>query len=113
MALPFPLSDRATDVRPGCKTQRITPTSCRLDVRSYQRKRVFQTCIVGHVNCCLQCGPTLRLTVIGCHEKMMAFPYLNNIYQSSQTMSCHFTSNREYTLEAAGASVARWLASPP
>ncbi|GFO49589.1 hypothetical protein PoB_007609400 [Plakobranchus ocellatus] len=26
MAPPFPLSDRATDVRPGCKTQRIAPT---------------------------------------------------------------------------------------
>ncbi|GFO49171.1 hypothetical protein PoB_007567600 [Plakobranchus ocellatus] len=26
MASPFPLSDRATDVRPGCKTQRIAPT---------------------------------------------------------------------------------------
>ncbi|GFO24922.1 hypothetical protein PoB_005142700 [Plakobranchus ocellatus] len=26
MATPFPLSNRATDVKPGCKTQRITPT---------------------------------------------------------------------------------------
>ncbi|GFO49455.1 phospholipase a2 [Plakobranchus ocellatus] len=26
MAAPFPLSDRASDVRPGCKTQRIAPT---------------------------------------------------------------------------------------
>ncbi|GFN79493.1 hypothetical protein PoB_000599900 [Plakobranchus ocellatus] len=41
MAAPFPLSDRASDVRPGCKTQRVAPTSSRLDVRSHQRKRVF------------------------------------------------------------------------
>ncbi|GFN91941.1 hypothetical protein PoB_001844700 [Plakobranchus ocellatus] len=26
IAAPFPLSDRASDVRPGCKTQRIAPT---------------------------------------------------------------------------------------
>ncbi|GFN77167.1 hypothetical protein PoB_000367300 [Plakobranchus ocellatus] len=26
MAVPFPLSDRASDVRPGCKTQRTAPT---------------------------------------------------------------------------------------
>ncbi|GFO43859.1 hypothetical protein PoB_007036400 [Plakobranchus ocellatus] len=26
MAAPFPLFDRATDVRPGCKTRRIAPT---------------------------------------------------------------------------------------
>ncbi|GFN83764.1 hypothetical protein PoB_001027000 [Plakobranchus ocellatus] len=26
MATPFPLSNRATDVRPGCKTQKIAPT---------------------------------------------------------------------------------------
>ncbi|GFN94782.1 hypothetical protein PoB_002128800 [Plakobranchus ocellatus] len=26
MATPYPLSNRATDVRPGCKTQRIVPT---------------------------------------------------------------------------------------
>ncbi|GFO32999.1 hypothetical protein PoB_005950400 [Plakobranchus ocellatus] len=45
MAAPFPLSDRASDVRPGCKTKKDSsdaPTSCRHDVRSYQRKRVFQ-----------------------------------------------------------------------
>ncbi|GFN94783.1 hypothetical protein PoB_002128900 [Plakobranchus ocellatus] len=64
IALPFPLSDRASDVKPGCKTQRIAPTlrqvadllCARIKEREY-----FKTCIVGHVNCCLQCAPTLRL----------------------------------------------------
>ncbi|GFO25841.1 hypothetical protein PoB_005234600 [Plakobranchus ocellatus] len=36
----------ATDVRPGCKTQRIAPAlrkvASRLGVRSHQRNRVFQ-----------------------------------------------------------------------
>ncbi|GFO17290.1 hypothetical protein PoB_004379500 [Plakobranchus ocellatus] len=51
MAAPFPLSDRASDVRPGCKTQRIAPTlpqvadlmGARIKEREY-----FKTCIVGH-----------------------------------------------------------------
>ncbi|GFO10814.1 hypothetical protein PoB_003731900 [Plakobranchus ocellatus] len=63
MAAPFPLSDRPSDVRPGCKTQRMAPTlrqvadlmCARIKERGY-----FKTCIVGHVNCCLQCAPTLR-----------------------------------------------------
>ncbi|GFO05459.1 hypothetical protein PoB_003196400 [Plakobranchus ocellatus] len=68
MAPPFPLSDRASDVRPGCKTQRIAPTlrqvadlmCARMKERGY-----FKTCIVGHVNCCLQCAPTLRQQFVG------------------------------------------------
>ncbi|GFO32103.1 hypothetical protein PoB_005860800 [Plakobranchus ocellatus] len=45
--LAFPLTNRATDVRPGCKTQRIAPTlrqdesRSRLGVLSYQRNRLF------------------------------------------------------------------------
>ncbi|GFN95576.1 hypothetical protein PoB_002208200 [Plakobranchus ocellatus] len=66
MAAPFPLSDRASDVRPGCKTQRIAPTPRQVAdlvcVRIKERE-YFKTCIVGHVNCCLQCAPTLRLTL--------------------------------------------------
>ncbi|GFO13148.1 hypothetical protein PoB_003965300 [Plakobranchus ocellatus] len=62
MAALYPLSDRASDVRPGCKTQRIAPTlrqvadfmCARMKEREY-----FKTFIVGHVNCCLQCAPTL------------------------------------------------------
>ncbi|GFO43207.1 hypothetical protein PoB_006971200 [Plakobranchus ocellatus] len=60
---PFPLSDRATDVRPGCKTQRIAPTLRQvadLVCARTKERDYFKTCIVGHVNCCLQCGPTLR-----------------------------------------------------
>ncbi|GFN88490.1 hypothetical protein PoB_001499600 [Plakobranchus ocellatus] len=63
MALPFPLSNRATDVRPGCKTQSIAPTP-RPGVRSHQRREYSKTCIVGHVNCCIQCGPTLTATSV-------------------------------------------------
>ncbi|GFO03769.1 hypothetical protein PoB_003027400 [Plakobranchus ocellatus] len=55
MADPFLLSDRASDVRTGCKTQRIAPTL---------RQVADLVCIVGHVNCCLQCGPTLIATSV-------------------------------------------------
>ncbi|GFO46993.1 hypothetical protein PoB_007349800 [Plakobranchus ocellatus] len=47
MAPPFPLCNRATDIRPGCKTQRIAPTlrqdesRSRLGLLSHQRNRVF------------------------------------------------------------------------
>ncbi|GFO19470.1 hypothetical protein PoB_004597500 [Plakobranchus ocellatus] len=64
MAPPFPLSDRATDVRPGCKTQRISPTFRQvadLVCARTKESEYFKTCIVGHVNCCLQCGPTLTV----------------------------------------------------
>ncbi|GFO17291.1 hypothetical protein PoB_004379600 [Plakobranchus ocellatus] len=63
MAPPFPLSDRSTDVRPGCKTQRIAPTVRQvadLVCARTKERECFKTCIVGHVNCCLQCGPTLN-----------------------------------------------------
>ncbi|GFN77806.1 hypothetical protein PoB_000431200 [Plakobranchus ocellatus] len=62
MAPPFLLSDRAADVRPGCKTQRIAPTLrqvAELVCARTKEREYFKTCIVGHVNCCLQCGPTL------------------------------------------------------
>ncbi|GFO42616.1 hypothetical protein PoB_006912100 [Plakobranchus ocellatus] len=65
VAAPFPLSDRASDVRPGCKTQRIAPTLRQVADLVCARKKereYFKTCIVGHVNCCLQCGPTLKRT---------------------------------------------------
>ncbi|GFO48680.1 hypothetical protein PoB_007518500 [Plakobranchus ocellatus] len=67
MVAPFPLSNRATDVRPGCKTQRIAPTlrqdgsGSRLGVLSLKELEFFQTCIVGHLNCCLQYGLGLTL----------------------------------------------------
>ncbi|GFO33071.1 hypothetical protein PoB_005957600 [Plakobranchus ocellatus] len=64
MAAPFPLSDRASDVRPGCKTQRIVPTLRQvadLMCARIKEREYFKTCIVGHVNCCLQCAPTLAL----------------------------------------------------
>ncbi|GFO15446.1 hypothetical protein PoB_004195100 [Plakobranchus ocellatus] len=62
MAAPFPLSDRASDVRPGCKTQRIAPTLrevANLMCARIKEREYFKTCIVGHVNCCLHCAPTL------------------------------------------------------
>ncbi|GFN98081.1 hypothetical protein PoB_002458700 [Plakobranchus ocellatus] len=64
MAPPFSLSNRATDVRPGCKTQKIAPTlrqAADLVCARTKEREYFKTCIVGHVNCCLQCGPTLRI----------------------------------------------------
>ncbi|GFN78130.1 hypothetical protein PoB_000463600 [Plakobranchus ocellatus] len=67
MAPPFPLSDRATDVRPGCKTQRIDATLRQVAdlVCALTKERgYFKTCIVGHVNCCLQCAPTLTATSV-------------------------------------------------
>ncbi|GFO19745.1 hypothetical protein PoB_004625000 [Plakobranchus ocellatus] len=62
MAAPFPLSDRASDVRPGCKTQRIAPTLRQvadLMCARIKEREYFKTFIVGHMNYCLQCGPTL------------------------------------------------------
>ncbi|GFO38225.1 hypothetical protein PoB_006473000 [Plakobranchus ocellatus] len=62
IAAPFPLSDRASDVRPGCKTQRIAPTLRQvadLMCARIKEREYFKTRIVGHVNCCLQCGSTL------------------------------------------------------
>ncbi|GFN78391.1 hypothetical protein PoB_000489700 [Plakobranchus ocellatus] len=63
----------ATDVRPGCKTQGIAPTLPQvidLVCASTKEREYFKTCIVGHVNCCLQCGPTLSMAImrviIGC-----------------------------------------------
>ncbi|GFO34256.1 hypothetical protein PoB_006076100 [Plakobranchus ocellatus] len=67
MAALFPLSDRASDVRPGCKTQRIAPTLRQvadLMCARIKEREYFKTCIVGHVNCCLQCGPTLTATSV-------------------------------------------------
>ncbi|GFO41095.1 hypothetical protein PoB_006760000 [Plakobranchus ocellatus] len=62
LMVPFPFSNRATDVRPGCKTQRIAPTLRQvadlLCARTKERD-YLKTCIVGDVNSCLQCGPTL------------------------------------------------------
>ncbi|GFO40737.1 hypothetical protein PoB_006724200 [Plakobranchus ocellatus] len=67
MAAPVPLSDRASDVRSGCKTQRITPTLRQvadLMCARIKEREYFKTYIVGHVNCCLQCGPTLIATSV-------------------------------------------------
>ncbi|GFO42036.1 hypothetical protein PoB_006854100 [Plakobranchus ocellatus] len=64
MAHPFPLSNRATDVRPGCKTQRIAPTLRQvadLVCTRTKEREYFKTCTVGHVNCCPQCGLTLTM----------------------------------------------------
>ncbi|GFN76534.1 ubiquitin carboxyl-terminal hydrolase 38-like [Plakobranchus ocellatus] len=64
MAPLFPLSDRASDVRPGCKTQRIAPTLRQvadLVCARIKEREYFKTCIVGHVNCCLQCGLSLMV----------------------------------------------------
>ncbi|GFO03731.1 hypothetical protein PoB_003023600 [Plakobranchus ocellatus] len=58
MAPPFPLSNRAADVRPGCKIQRIALTLQQvadLVCACTKETEYFQTCIVGPVNCCLQC----------------------------------------------------------
>ncbi|GFO37732.1 hypothetical protein PoB_006423700 [Plakobranchus ocellatus] len=64
--LPFPLSNRAIDIRPGCKTQRIAPMFRQVaDLVCTRTKETeyFQTCIVGHMNCCLQCGLSVSLTI--------------------------------------------------
>ncbi|GFO03022.1 hypothetical protein PoB_002952700 [Plakobranchus ocellatus] len=62
MATPFPLSNSATDVRPGWKTQRIAPAPRQvadLVCARIKEREYYKTCIVGQMNCCLQCGPTL------------------------------------------------------
>ncbi|GFO23198.1 hypothetical protein PoB_004970300 [Plakobranchus ocellatus] len=67
MAPPFALSNRATDVRPGYKTQRIAPTLRQiadLVCARHIEREYFKTCIVKHVNCCLQCGPPLTATSV-------------------------------------------------
>ncbi|GFN80899.1 hypothetical protein PoB_000740500 [Plakobranchus ocellatus] len=88
MAPPFPLSDRTTDIRPGCKTQRIAPTVRQVAdlvcARTKEREN-FKTCIVGHVNCCLQCGPTLTATSI-----------LQVSHDKSRRLQCGFTLNVLY-----------------
>ncbi|GFO18928.1 hypothetical protein PoB_004543300 [Plakobranchus ocellatus] len=61
----------ATDVRPGCKTQRIAPTLRQvadLVCARTKEREYFKTCIVGCVNCCLQCGPTLTVLF---HQSMI------------------------------------------
>ncbi|GFO06713.1 hypothetical protein PoB_003321800 [Plakobranchus ocellatus] len=66
-APPFPLSNRDTDVRPGCKTRRIAPTLRQvadLVCARTKEREYFKTYIVGHLNCCLQCGPTLTATSV-------------------------------------------------
>ncbi|GFO28697.1 E3 ubiquitin-protein ligase mind-bomb [Plakobranchus ocellatus] len=92
MAAPFPLSDRASDVRPGCKTQRIAPTLRQVAdlvcVRIKERE-YFKTCIVGHVNCCLQCAPTL--SVQGCKTQRKT-PTLRQVAD----LVCARTKEREY-----------------
>ncbi|GFN73743.1 hypothetical protein PoB_000024900 [Plakobranchus ocellatus] len=56
MAPHIPLSNRVTDVRPSCKTQRIAPTLRQVADLVCARTRVreyFKTCIIQHVNCFL------------------------------------------------------------
>ncbi|GFO09167.1 hypothetical protein PoB_003567200 [Plakobranchus ocellatus] len=68
MASPLLLSNRATDIRPGCKTQRIAPTLRQIAdwvCAPTKEREYYKTCIVGHVNCCLQCGPTLTRRRLG------------------------------------------------
>ncbi|GFO50678.1 hypothetical protein PoB_007718300 [Plakobranchus ocellatus] len=63
MAPSFLLPNRANDVKPGCKTQMKAPTLRQvvdLVCTRTKERELFKTCIVGHVNSCLQCGPTLR-----------------------------------------------------
>ncbi|GFN99091.1 hypothetical protein PoB_002559700 [Plakobranchus ocellatus] len=67
MAPSFPLSNRATDLRPGYKIQRIAPTLRQvadLVCARTKEREYFKTCVVGHVNCCLQCGITLTATSV-------------------------------------------------
>ncbi|GFN80896.1 hypothetical protein PoB_000740200 [Plakobranchus ocellatus] len=44
LAPPFPLSNRATDVRPGCKTKRIAPTLRQVAdlMCAHTKEKVFQ-----------------------------------------------------------------------
>ncbi|GFO18564.1 hypothetical protein PoB_004506900 [Plakobranchus ocellatus] len=68
MAPPFPLSNRAADVRPVCKTQRIAPTLRQVaDLVCARTKEIeyCQTCIVGHVKCCLQCWRSVTAASVG------------------------------------------------
>ncbi|GFN78131.1 hypothetical protein PoB_000463700 [Plakobranchus ocellatus] len=58
---------RVTDVRQGCKTQRTVPTLRQvadLMCARTKEREYFKTCIVGHVNCCLQGGPKLTATTV-------------------------------------------------
>ncbi|GFN80505.1 hypothetical protein PoB_000701100 [Plakobranchus ocellatus] len=81
IAPPFPLPDRASDVRPGCKTQKIAPTLRQvadlLMCARMKEREYFKTCIVGHVNCCLQCAPTLRSLGISmnCRHHILNLPW--------------------------------------
>ncbi|GFN82881.1 hypothetical protein PoB_000938700 [Plakobranchus ocellatus] len=63
MAPLFPLSNRATDVRPGCKAQKIAPTLGQVAdlVCARMKEREYFKTFIGHVNCCLQCGPPLTV----------------------------------------------------
>ncbi|GFO43061.1 hypothetical protein PoB_006956600 [Plakobranchus ocellatus] len=80
MTPPFPLYNRGTDVRPGCKTQRIASTLrhvADLVCARTKEREYFKTCIVRHdvVNCCLQCGSTLTVTSVlqVSHDKSRRF----------------------------------------
>ncbi|GFO25777.1 hypothetical protein PoB_005228200 [Plakobranchus ocellatus] len=67
MAPPFPLSNRGTDARPGCETQRIAPSLRQvadLVCTCTKEREYFKTFIVGHVNCCLQCGSMLNVECV-------------------------------------------------
>ncbi|GFO22937.1 hypothetical protein PoB_004944200 [Plakobranchus ocellatus] len=80
MAPPFPLSNRATDVIPGCKIQRIAPTLRQvadLMCARTKEREYFKTCIVGHVNCCLQCGPTLNSRQDGLMSQLLCSTQLH------------------------------------
>ncbi|GFO28082.1 hypothetical protein PoB_005458700 [Plakobranchus ocellatus] len=64
MARPFPLCNRASDVRPGFKAQRMAPTLRQVAdfvcTRTKERE-YFKTSIVGHENCYFQGWPTLSV----------------------------------------------------
>ncbi|GFO05441.1 hypothetical protein PoB_003194600 [Plakobranchus ocellatus] len=82
MAAPFPLSDRASVVRPSCKTQRIAPTLRQvadLMCARIKEREYFKTCIVGQVNCCLSvrlrllCATHRQVSLIICVTRLASW----------------------------------------
>ncbi|GFN80799.1 hypothetical protein PoB_000730500 [Plakobranchus ocellatus] len=114
MAPPFPLSNKATDVRPGCKTQRIASTLrqvANLVCARIKEREYFKTCIVGHVNCCLQCGLTLTATSVlqvshgksrrlQCGPTLTATSFLQVSHDKLRRLQCRLTLSVHHPTES-------------
>ncbi|GFN88628.1 hypothetical protein PoB_001513400 [Plakobranchus ocellatus] len=95
----WPTVARASDVRPGCKTQRIAPKLrqvAHLMCARIKEREYFKTCIVGHVNCCLQCAPalTVRYRPTTSHDNVISGFQAIFGYRSYQNVQVPIPSNR-------------------